>query len=97
MFSFLTVSSRDCYVAVSGIPVRRDDHAIIMAKFARDVLNTMSQQLGNLVPILGSSTASLAMRVGKSSFCLVSLARRPFRIALTFTLAYLAVGSTEFL
>lgn len=54
----------DCYVAVSGIPIRRDDHAIIMAKFARDVLNTMSEQLGNLVPILGSSTASLAMRVG---------------------------------
>jgi hypothetical protein len=57
---------RDCYVAVTGIPVRRDDHAIIMAKFARDILNTMSQQLGTLVPILGSTTASLAMRVGKS-------------------------------
>lgn len=55
----------DCYVAVSGIPVKRDDHAVIMAKFARDMLQTMSEELGKLVPVLGSSTASLAMRVGE--------------------------------
>jgi len=54
----------DCYVAVSGIPISRDDHAIIMTKFARDVLHSMSEELGKLVPLLGSATASLALRIG---------------------------------
>jgi class 3 adenylate cyclase len=28
----------DCYVAVTGLPEPRKDHAIVMAKFARDCL-----------------------------------------------------------
>jgi hypothetical protein len=31
----------DCYVAVSGIPTPRPDHAVAMAKFARQCLETM--------------------------------------------------------
>ena len=60
----VVLHNRDCYVAVSGIPISRSDHAIIMAKFARDLLHSMSEELGKLVPVLGSATASLAMRVG---------------------------------
>ena len=50
---------------MSGIPISRSDHAIIMAKFAKDLLHCMSEELAKLVPVLGSATASLAMRVGK--------------------------------
>ena len=64
VFSF-SFYNRDCYVAVSGIPISRSDHAIIMAKFARDLLHCLSEELAKLVPVLGSATASLAMRVGK--------------------------------
>jgi hypothetical protein len=31
----------DCYVAVSGIPTPRSDHAVAMAKFARQCLEKM--------------------------------------------------------
>jgi class 3 adenylate cyclase len=57
----------DCYVAVTGVPERRFDHAINMTKFARDMLVILQEELKNLEPILGSDTLNLAMRVGLHS------------------------------
>jgi class 3 adenylate cyclase len=57
----------DCYVAVTGVPVPQDDHAVIMAKFARDVLKTLKEELKKLEHVLGSETLHLAMRVGLHS------------------------------
>ena len=57
----------DCYVAVTGVPVPRDDHAVVMVKFARDMLETLQEELHNLEPALGSDTLDLAMRVGMHS------------------------------
>lgn len=57
----------DCYVAVTGVPERRQDHAIIMTKFARDMLVMLQEELKRLKPKLGSDTLDLAMRVGMHS------------------------------
>ena len=57
----------DCYVAASGMPHARADHAVIMAKFAQDCLNDMQQTVIELEVLLGPDTAELAMRVGLHS------------------------------
>jgi class 3 adenylate cyclase len=57
----------DCYVAVTGVPVPQSDHAVIMAKFARDLLETLKEELKKLEHVLGSETLHLAMRVGLHS------------------------------
>ena len=38
----ISFNCRDCYVAVSGIPTPRSDHAVAMAKFARQCLEKMN-------------------------------------------------------
>lgn len=38
---FFSVSG-DCYVAVAGLPDPREDHAVVMARFARECLAQMS-------------------------------------------------------
>ena len=57
----------DCYVAVSGLPVPRQDHAIVMAWFARDCLYRLNNILVELEQRLGPDTADLGMRVGLHS------------------------------
>ena len=59
----------DCYVAVTGIPTARADHAVAMAKFARDMLSKLDQELHTLADgsKLGAETLGLAMRVGLHS------------------------------
>jgi class 3 adenylate cyclase len=57
----------DCYVAVSGIPEAREDHAIAMAKFARDCLYKMKCLTKILEVKLGPDTSALAFRVGLHS------------------------------
>jgi class 3 adenylate cyclase len=54
----------DCYVAVCGLPDPRKDHAVVMARFARDCLfrfNVVTKQLENL---LGPDTSELGLRIG---------------------------------
>lgn len=55
----------DCYVAVSGIPRPRQDHAVAMAKFARDAMDAMKHELHKLAPRLGEETMALNMRIGE--------------------------------
>jgi len=58
----------DCYVAVTGLPKPRPDHAIVMCRFATDCLHRM-QKLSRLLAegTLGPETANLAFRVGLHS------------------------------
>jgi class 3 adenylate cyclase len=57
----------DCYVAVVGLPDPRKDHALVMARFARQCLYQLSILLKKLEVSLGPDTADLAMRIGLHS------------------------------
>jgi hypothetical protein len=57
----------DCYVAVSGLPQARKDHAVVMARFAHECLSKM-HSLSHLLEVsLGPDTAELTLRVGLHS------------------------------
>ena len=58
---------QDCYVAVAGVPRRRKDHALIMARFARDAMDKFGEVVRDLELRLGPDTADLAMRFGMHS------------------------------
>ena len=54
----------DCYVAASGIPEARPDHAEAMAIFASRCTKEMSRVARELEPILGPDTGDIQIRVG---------------------------------
>jgi Adenylate and Guanylate cyclase catalytic domain len=49
----------DCYVAVAGVPNPRDDHAVIMAKFAKQCVEKFNVLVRKLDVRLGPDTAQL--------------------------------------
>lgn len=57
----------DCYVAVSGLPEPRRDHAIVMVKFAYECMIVAHDLTRRLEPSLGPGTADLAIRFGLHS------------------------------
>ncbi|CAB9496705.1 Receptor-type guanylate cyclase gcy [Seminavis robusta] len=57
----------DCYVAVCGIPNPVKDHAVVMARFARDILGKMHTSTRQLEIMLGPDTADLRLRIGMHS------------------------------
>lgn len=57
----------DCYVAVTGLPEPRADHAVAMARFARDCMIKMNDLTHKLELTLGPDTGELAMRFGMHS------------------------------
>eukprot|EP00934_Nitzschia_sp_Nitz4_P007269 Nitzschia sp. Nitz4//scaffold229_size32011//3230//7371//NITZ4_007915-RA/size32011-processed-gene-0.6-mRNA-1//1//CDS//3329542847//7259//frame0 len=57
----------DCYVAASGIPDYRREHAVIMVKFARDILAKMVSLTKELEVTLGPDTGDLSLRIGVHS------------------------------
>ncbi|CAB9525455.1 Receptor-type guanylate cyclase gcy (Partial), partial [Seminavis robusta] len=57
----------DCYVAVAGLPMPRKDHATVMARFAHDCLEKMSELCHDLESTFGPDTADLRMRIGLNS------------------------------
>jgi class 3 adenylate cyclase len=57
----------DCYVAVAGVPEPRSDHAVEMARFARDCMMRFHSIVQNLERTLGSGTSDLGMRIGLNS------------------------------
>jgi class 3 adenylate cyclase len=57
----------DCYVAVSGLPDPRRDHAIVMARCARDFMTTMKHLTKRLEMTLGPDTGELSLRIGMHS------------------------------
>ena len=58
---------KDCYVAVTGLPMPETRHAVIMAKFAMDCINKLQEVTRELEATLGPDTALLALRVGMHS------------------------------
>jgi class 3 adenylate cyclase len=57
----------DCYVAVAGMPDARKDHAVVMARFARDCIFQMNVLSHKLETTLGPDTADLSFRCGLHS------------------------------
>eukprot|EP00934_Nitzschia_sp_Nitz4_P001865 Nitzschia sp. Nitz4//scaffold59_size112058//34654//38356//NITZ4_004105-RA/size112058-processed-gene-0.187-mRNA-1//1//CDS//3329555111//1865//frame0 len=57
----------DCYVAVVGLPDPRKDHAVVMAKFAKDCSSQMTELMTQLSIQLGPDTEDLALRIGLHS------------------------------
>jgi class 3 adenylate cyclase len=57
----------DCYVAVSGLPEPRHDHAVVMARFARDCVVEHISAVKKLENTLGPETGDLRLRVGLNS------------------------------
>jgi class 3 adenylate cyclase len=57
----------DCYVAVTGLPDPQEDHAVIMASFARSCIKKMQKLTKKLEATLGPGTADLAIRIGLHS------------------------------
>ena len=52
---------------MTGLPDAREDHAVVMARFARDCLHRMSDLTRKLEMSLGPDTCGLTMRVGLHS------------------------------
>jgi len=57
----------DCYMAVTGLPNPRSDHAVIMARFARDCRDELNALTRSLEVSLGPETSDLTMRFGLHS------------------------------
>ena len=57
----------DCYVAVSGLPDPRSDHAVVMARFARDIMAKMREKVQELEVTHGPDTGDLTLRIGLHS------------------------------
>lgn len=57
----------DCYLAVCGLPDPRRDHAIVMARYSRDVLEKFHLVTRMLEVTLGPDTADLGLRIGLHS------------------------------
>jgi class 3 adenylate cyclase len=55
----------DCYVAACGLPEPRKDHALAMARFARDCLYSFVNVVKQLEVNLGPDTSDLGIRIGK--------------------------------
>ena len=59
----------DCYVAVCGLPEPRKDHAVIMARFARDCMQTMGKLTSDLEVALGPETGGTYLNLGSRYYC----------------------------
>jgi hypothetical protein len=54
----------DCYVAVTGVPTQRADHAVAMCRFAKDAMRSFQKLSRQLETKLGPDTGDLDLRVG---------------------------------
>jgi class 3 adenylate cyclase len=50
----------------SGLPEPRKDHAVVMARFAKEILSDMAIVVAELETQLGPGTAALTIRIGVS-------------------------------
>ena len=66
--SFVEIEAHgDSYVACAGLPTPRSDHALTMAKYARDCLSAFGRVTEQLERSLGPDTGDLSIRVGLHS------------------------------
>lgn len=52
---------------MAGLPVPRKDHALVMARFAGEIVKEMSNLVKSLEVSLGPDTADLTVRIGMHS------------------------------
>ena len=52
----------DCYVACAGLPMPRKDHALIMCRFANEILEKMHELSRRLETVLGPDTADVSAK-----------------------------------
>lgn len=64
---FKVETVRDSYTAIAGLPEARDDHAVVMAKFASDCAYRVRKLCHALEKTLGPDTGDLAVRIGLHS------------------------------
>ena len=64
----INLSVGDCYVAVTGLPNQRKDHAVLMCRFARECMHKMWTTVKKLETTLGPETADLTCRMGIHSY-----------------------------
>ena len=64
---YLVQTIGDCYVAVCGLPEPCKDHAVVMTRFARSCLKTMTEVARTMECRLGPDTGELSLRVGLHS------------------------------
>jgi len=60
-------TSGETYVAVTGIPREREDHAVAMCRFAMEIMATMAETTQRLDVVYGPDTADLSLRIGLHS------------------------------
>jgi hypothetical protein len=53
---------------VAGLPKPRRNHAVVMAKFAQEILQAMKVATSELDSQLGPGTAELGIRIGVRAF-----------------------------
>jgi class 3 adenylate cyclase len=66
LFSLISIYQTigDSYVAVTGLPDPRKDHAVVMVKFARDCRQQFNELCSILESSLGPETGDLLLRIG---------------------------------
>jgi len=64
---FKIETSGDSYVAVTGVPDARDDHAVAMVRFALECRKRFKRLAKQLEVQLGPSTGELQARIGLHS------------------------------
>lgn len=64
---FKVESVGDCYVAAAGLPDKRPDHALVMARYSHTCLQATSALMGRLEAQLGPDTGDLTIRIGLHS------------------------------
>ena len=57
----------DCYRAAAGVPEARQDHAVVMARFAAECVRDMQGRAQQLETSLGPDTGDLQIRIGLHS------------------------------
>jgi class 3 adenylate cyclase len=57
----------DCYIAVTGVPDQKRDHAKVLAEFAIDCHAKMNEVISSLELVFGSDVKALSMRFGLHS------------------------------
>jgi class 3 adenylate cyclase len=74
----------DCYVAATGLPTPRSDHAVVMARFATDCLYKSREIFKRLEVELGPDMAELCFRIGIHSGAITQLAWKVRVVVKTF-------------
>ena len=67
LVAYIFTKVGDSYVAVAGVPSAMANHAIVMARFARDCSLKLPEVVHRLERFLGPGTGDLKMRFGLHS------------------------------